>query len=84
MRSEPLSKYKAGRFMIPISECQSGDIFAGRNMRHVQAKWDRLTMADLARIKTKAQLVARLEEQYGLSCEVAAQDVEIWELDRRF
>ncbi len=59
------------------------NIFAGRHMRHIQAKWDRLTMSDLAQIKTKAQLISRLEEQYGMSHEVAAQDVEIWGSDRR-
>jgi predicted 3-demethylubiquinone-9 3-methyltransferase (glyoxalase superfamily) len=58
-------------------------IFAGRHMREVQAKWDRLSMSDLAQIKTKAQLVAHVQEQYGLSHQVAVQDVEIWSLDRR-
>ena len=52
-------------------------------MRHIQAKWDRLTISDLAQIKTKAQLIARLEEQYGMSHEVAARDVAIWGSDRR-
>ena len=60
------------------------DIFAGRHMRDAQAKWDRLSMSDLAQIKTKAQLIARVEERYVLPHEVAAQDVEIWGLDRRF
>jgi hypothetical protein len=59
-------------------------IFAGRNMREVQAKWDRLSMSDLAQIKTKADLIARVQEQYGLDREVAAQDVEIWNSDRHF
>lgn len=59
------------------------DIFAGRLMRDIQAKWDRLTMSDLVQIKTKAQLIARLEEQYGMSHEAAAEDVEIWGSDRR-
>ncbi len=58
-------------------------IFAGRQTRHIQAKWDRLTMSDLAQIKTKAQLISRLEEQYGMSHEVAIQDVEIWGSNRR-
>ena len=60
-----------------------GDIFAGEHMRHIQAKWDRLTMSDLVQIKTKAQLIVRLEEQYGMTHEVAAEDVEIWGSDRR-
>lgn len=53
-------------------------------MRDAQAKWDRLSMSDLAQIKTKAQLIARVEERYVLPHEVAAQDVEIWGLNRRF
>jgi ribosome-binding protein aMBF1 (putative translation factor) len=60
------------------------NIFAGRHMRDAQAKWDRLSMSDLAQIKTKAQLIARVEERYVLPHEVAAQDVEIWGLNRRF
>jgi hypothetical protein len=60
------------------------NIFAGRHMRDAQAKWDRLSLSDLAQIKTKAQLIARVEERYVLPHEVAAQDVEIWGLDRRF
>jgi hypothetical protein len=60
------------------------DIFAGRNIRNVQAKWERLSMSDLARIKTKAQLIACVEERYGLPPELAAQDVETWNRDRRF
>ncbi|MGO4526833.1 hypothetical protein AB4097_18470 [Microvirga sp. 2MCAF35] len=60
------------------------NIFAGRHMRDAQAKWDRLSMSDLAEIKTKAQLIARVEERYVLPHEVAAQDVEIWGLNRRF
>ena len=65
---------------------KSGDdnIFAGRHMRDAQAKWDRLSMSDLAQIKTTAQLIARVEERYVLPHEVAAQDVEIWGLARRF
>jgi hypothetical protein len=59
-------------------------IFAGRNMREVQAKWDRLSISDLAQIKTKAELIARVQEQYGLDRAVAAQDVEIWNSDRHF
>jgi hypothetical protein len=58
--------------------------FAGRHMRDAQAKWDRLTPTDLEQVTTKAQLIARLQERYGLPHEVAAEDVEIWGLDRRF
>jgi hypothetical protein len=67
-----------------MPQMQDDHIFAGRNMREVQAKWDRLSMSDLAQIKTKADLIARVQEQYGLDREVAAQDVEIWNSDRHF
>jgi hypothetical protein len=67
-----------------MPQIQDDQIFAGRNMREVQAKWDRLSMSDLAQIKTKADLIARVQEQYGLDREVAAQDVEIWNSDRHF
>jgi hypothetical protein len=67
-----------------MPQIQDDHIFAGRNMREIQAKWDRLSMSDLAQIKTKADLIARVQEQYGLDREVAAQDVEIWNSDRHF
>jgi hypothetical protein len=67
-----------------MPQIQDDHIFAGRNMREVQAKWDRLSMSDLAQIKTKADLIARVQEQYGLDRQVAAQDVEIWNSDRHF
>jgi hypothetical protein len=70
--------------MSQIFRGQDDHIFAGRHMREVQAKWDRLSMSDLAQIKTKAQLIVRVQEQYGLAHKVAAQDVEIWNLNRRF
>ena len=54
------------------------DIFAGRHMRDAQAKWDRLSMSDLAQIKTKAQLIARVEERMCCLMKWTAQDVEIW------
>ncbi|MBB4039370.1 hypothetical protein GGR34_001012 [Microvirga flocculans] len=53
-------------------------------MREVQAKWNRLSMSDLVQIKTKAELIARVEERYGLPHDVAVQDIEIWASDRRF
>lgn len=78
-----VTKIQSGNFMSKYSTDQGDQIFAGRHMREVQAKWDRLSMSDLARIRTKAQLVACVQAQYGLPHEVAAQDVEIWNLDRR-
>lgn len=63
---------------------RSDHIFDGRHMREVQAKWNRLSMSDLVQIKTKAELIARVEERYGLPHDVAVQDIEIWASDRRF
>jgi len=68
--------------MSIIQSDNDDNIFAGRHMRDAQAKWDRLSMSDLAQIKTKAQLIAQVEERYGLPHDVAAEDVEIWRLDR--
>ena len=51
-------------------------------MREIQAKWSRLSMSDLSQIRTKDQLIATVEERYGLPLGVAARDVEIWRLDR--
>jgi hypothetical protein len=35
-------------------------------------------------VRTKAELIARLEERCSLPYDEAAQDVEIWRLGRRF
>lgn len=54
------------------------------HMKDAQAKWERLTASDLESVRTKAELIARVQQRYSLPHEVAAQDVEIWGLDRRF
>jgi hypothetical protein len=54
------------------------------HMSAARAQWARLTISDLEGIKTKAQLIALIEERYVLPHEVAAEDVEIWGMDRRF
>jgi hypothetical protein len=54
------------------------------HMKDAQAKWDRLTPSDLQGVRTKAELIARVEARYSLPHEVAAEDVEIWGLDRQF
>ncbi|HYF56210.1 MAG TPA: hypothetical protein VEA41_18290 [Salinarimonas sp.] len=47
--------------------------------RHdAQAKWDRLTQVDLAGVRTEADLVAAVEQRYGLPQKQAADDVAIW------
>ncbi|MFL5173959.1 MAG: hypothetical protein ACJ8CX_25360 [Microvirga sp.] len=57
---------------------------AGGHMSAAQAKWERLTPADFNGIRTKRDLIARVEERYGLPHEQAAADVEIWASDKRF
>jgi hypothetical protein len=68
--------------MTIVSYNRDGHIFDGRPMRQIQAKWSRLSMSDLAQIRTKDQLIATVEERYRLPVGVAARDVEIWRLDR--
>ena len=60
---------------------RDGYIFDGRPMRQIQAKWSRLSTSELAQIKTKDQLIARVEERYRLPVGAAAQAVEVWGLD---
>jgi hypothetical protein len=63
---------------------QDNTPFATHHLKDAQARWERLTPSDLAQVKTKAQLIARVQERYCLPHEVAAEEVEIWALDRRF
>jgi hypothetical protein len=53
-------------------------------LRTAQAKWDRLTVADYAEIRTIPQLIARLQQRYSLPHEQAKRDVEIWAKDMQF
>ena len=48
------------------------------HMRAAQAKWSRLTENDVSEIRTKDDLIAKVEERYSLPHSVAAQDVELW------
>jgi hypothetical protein len=50
-------------------------------LRTAQAKWERLTVSDYAEIRTLPELIARLQQRYGLSHEQARRDVEIWARD---
>ena len=54
------------------------------HMQAAQAKWERLTEADLRGVRTKRDLTARVEERYSLPHEQASADVEIWASDKRF
>jgi hypothetical protein len=43
-----------------------------------QAKWDRLTASDYARVKTVRDLVSAVEDRYSLPHARAERDVDIW------
>jgi hypothetical protein len=47
-------------------------------LRSAQARWERLTAADYAEIKTLADLVTILSERYSLPHAQAQRDVEMW------
>jgi hypothetical protein len=68
---------------MTVSDSKSHDdvgilnIADGR-MRAAQAKWSRLTEHDVSEIRTKDDLISKVEERYSLPHGVAAQDVELW------
>lgn len=47
-------------------------------LNDAQAKWDRLTATDYARVKTVRDLVSAVEDRYSLPHERAERDVDIW------
>ena len=49
----------------------------------MQAAWLRLTAAELSGVRTKSELIGRVEERYSLSREQATRDVEFWALDKQ-
>ena len=67
-------------------EAEAQDIlsFEDGHMQAAQAKWDRLTPSDYAAIRTKRDLIARVEERYSLDHERAIRDVELWASDKHF
>ena len=71
---------------MPTSiEAEASAILIGDgHMQAAQAKWERLTEADLSGVRTKRDLIARVEERYSLPREQASADVEIWASDKRF
>jgi len=71
---------------MPTSiEAEANAILAGDGHRQAaRAKWDRLTEADLNGVRTKRDLIARIEERYRLPHEQASADVEIWTSGKRF
>ena len=54
------------------------------HMQAAQAKWERLTEADLKGVRTKRDLIARVEERYSLPHKQASADVDIWASDKHF
>ena len=69
--------------MLP---CNLAGVLLYASPRHVgaaQAKWDRLTAADLSGIKDKSELIEQVAERYSLPREQAAKDVEVWASDLR-
>jgi coenzyme PQQ synthesis protein D (PqqD) len=71
---------------MPTSiEAEADAILDGDGHRKTaQATWERLTQADLNGVRTKRDLVARVEERYGVPREQASADVEVWASDKRF
>ena len=60
------------------------DFITGRRMQAAQAKWSRLTVDDLSRIRDQDQLIARVADRYSLPSELARTDVVIWESETRW
>jgi len=48
------------------------------HLRDAQAKWERLTVSDYARIVTTADLIAAVGSRYSLSADEAKLDVDNW------
>jgi hypothetical protein len=46
-----------------------------------QAKWERLTVSDYARIANTTDLIAAVEDRYSLQPGQAKRDVDLWLLD---
>ncbi len=60
-------------------EPDRGAVFIeARHMQAAQAKWDRLTADDLAKITNQNQLVDRVSDRYSLPRAQAVADVRIW------
>ena len=71
---------------MPTSiEAEADAILDGDGHRlAAQAIWERLTQADLDGVRTKRDLIARVQERYGVPREQASADVEVWASDKRF
>lgn len=54
------------------------------HLRDAQAKWERLTVSDYARIATTADLIVAVASRYRLSPDAAKLDVDNWLKDIGF
>jgi hypothetical protein len=72
--------------MFDLQRCQGDDAvgIGARHMSAAQAKWDRLTTMDLSGVRTRSELVERVEARYSLPHEQAESDVEFWASDKQF
>ena len=61
---------------IPVRAVAAIDLPTRLNA--AQAKWDRLTVADYAAIRTVDALIAAVEIHYSLPHDQARRDVEFW------
>ena len=65
--------------MCSIPDCPDSILDVGDgHMRAAQAKWGRLSQDDLTRIRSKHDLITRVQERYSLPHWQAMQDVERW------
>jgi len=66
--------------MLDIGMPQTGIALeiGSRYLSAAQARWERLTASDYARIKSIDELIAAVAERYGLPRERARTDVRCW------
>src|SRR3954447_12072424 len=80
----PASRRESSRMPTSI-EAEADAILDGDgHLQAAQAKWERLTAADLRRVRTKRDLIDRVQERYGVPREQASVDVEVWASDKHF
>ncbi len=66
--------------MLDIGVPRAGGalVIGSRYLSAAQARWERLTASDYARIKSIDELIAAVAERYGLPRERARTDVSCW------
>ncbi len=68
--------------MTPMSQSQLEpapvtSFIDAHSMQAVQAKWSRLTVADLAQVRTEEQLIDKVAERYSIPHDQACNDVRL-------